>query len=1419
MRKLVLLNVFLLFICTIFCQYPEIHYERISDPQGLNDHWIQCLLQDRRGFIWIGGENGLYRFDGYDFVYYKDPPGCKNCPHFNPVYDVVEDNNGILWTISFGGVTLYDPEKERSFMAYRFGSASIAGSSFSYSKDMDLMKDSRGNIWATNDRGLIRFSYKENCNIKEMVFNKRPESILNINFFHLSQDTNSFKNLVLKIYEDSEGNIWTGCRDGLSVLRKGDTSFYRFEIEAEKKTISRTIIFDILQQNKDTFWILTDGADYLMTNVKKALHGSVPDGSVLCFKKFVVAKNQFAMILYKDRNNNIFIGTNFDVFKFKGRNEKDSLTFESLYKNMIDKNDYKNFKNICSILRDRSGILWIGDWYFGITKFNPDRSQFISYNNLSGDKITVTDINPINFDFKGNLWIGTAEGGLYKIQRGTNHMTRYYLDKPGNNSSSMEEIYPGIFWVGFESGLLEFNTLTGKFHNPLPEGEITNKLSNALVSNILKDQNILYLTTSNGIFVYDLSKKKLVRFYFISGDYSIAYSNNWIISPIKLKNGDIIAASALHGILKINYDAEKGNLSVTCIVTDSVLRSRNINLTHRFKLYQDSQGSLWMVEKTGLHKISLEKGEIFDYKLFKSIEFPQAWSIIEDNHGNLWIGTQFGLCRFNMNTSQTKIFTKVDGLPISSHQYNSVCKEKDGRLYFGGEGGFYSFHPDSIKTNTDVPPIVITDFRLFNKSVRVDTAKKAILTKNISCTSRIELRHNQHDISFEFAALDYTLPLKNQYAYELEGYQDEWIETDANNRIATYTNLDPGTYTFRVKGSNNDGVWNEQGASLTIIIHKPWYGTNLAWCIYILAFLCVVGGYIRWRLWRLKKEKAELENQVQERTQQIEDQKNLLEVQNQQITEHEQLKSRFFTNVSHEFRTPLSLIQSPVEELLDDPRRNEKERRKLNMVQRNVRRLLNLVNQLLDISKLDGSKMKLELAEANVMNHLRAIAGAFTSLAETKSIHYVCNFPKDEMKTWFDPDKLEKIAGNLLSNAFKFTPEGGEIIFTTQYKNSDDPRIERTLEFSVKDSGPGIPSGSLEKIFDRFYQVEESMKAEGGGTGIGLSLARDMARLLHGDISVKSEPGKGSTFAVSIPLGKDHLKGTEFILLKEAPETVVLMPEFQDNEERVMPDQEEISRDEKPIILIVEDNRDIRMQLSDNFQPGYIILEAIDGVAGLKKATETIPDLVITDLMMPRMDGVALCEKLKNDERTCHIPVIMLTAKVTLEDKITGFLTGADDYVPKPFQMAELKARVANLIEQRRKLRERFSHEVTLQPSDISITPLDEKFLNRAIEVVEKHMDDEDFSLAGFREEINMARSTLFRKLHALTNQSPTEFIRNIRVKRAADLLKQNFGNVTQISFEVGFKNLSYFNKSFKMLYGVSPAEYAKQSKRVMSDE
>jgi signal transduction histidine kinase/ligand-binding sensor domain-containing protein len=1160
MRKLVILIIFLPSIYTALCQYPEIHFERISDQQGLHDNWIKCLLQDNRGFIWIGGENGLYRYDGYNFVYYKDPPGCENCPQFYPVYDVVEDNQGMLWTISFKGITLFNPEKERSLLTYRFRSASVTGSSFTFSKNLDLMKDSYGNIWATNDMGLIKFSYKENRNSREVPFDKGPKSILNIDFFHLSQDTNSIRNLALKIYEDSEGNIWTGCADGLYVLRKGDIRFCRFEIEDEKKTTSVTYVRDILQQNDDTFWILSYGADYLMINVKAALHRSIPDVSLLGFRKFVVPNNQITSALYKDRKNNIFIGTDLDVYKYKGRNEKGIPTFESLYKKILDNKDYLSIKYTCSILEDLSGMLWIGHGTFGIMKFNPARSQFISYNSLTSSTFTNLNINPIHLDIRGNLWVGAYGGGLYRFQQETNKMQRYDLGATGNNIVCMEEIYPGVFWLGLSSGgVFEFNTMTAQFYDPLPPGNIANNMRWTQINDILKDQDQLFLTTESGLFVYDLIKKKLVQFSYPRND-SIGL-NNWTVSPIKLKNGEIIAASAHHGILKINYNAVKSNLSVNCIVTDSALRNNNINLTHACRLYQDSQGSLWMVEKIGLHRINLEGGKIHDFKLLKNIEFPEAWSIIEDNHGNLWIGTHFGLCRFNINTGQVKNFTKEDGLPISYHQYNSVYKDKDGRLFFGGNGGFYSFHPDSIATNTYIPPVIVTDFRLFNKSILVDTTKKAILTKNISCTSSIELRYNQNDLSFEFAALDYNLPLRNQYTYKLEGYQDEWIETGAYNRIASYTNLNPGKYVFRVKGSNSDGIWNEEGTFVNIIIHPPFWRTTLSYIIYGLLFLLFLRGYIYWRTRRLRKEKIILEKQVNERTEELkaaniqlekhqeelhevntlleEQKEELLQqkeelqstLENLQKTQEQLIESEkmaaiggLVAGVAHEINTPVGIGVTAISKLMDEVqkmaelyKKDEISRKDFKeflqstydageLIQRNLERTASLVQSFKQVSVDQVSEQQRVF---NLKSYFDDIIRSLYPKFKEKEVtfHVECN---DSLVVNSFPGAYAQIFTNLLLNTFThgFHDKEKGTVTISAIKNNNILRLE------YRDDGTGISMKDLPHIFEPFYTSDQRL-----GMGLGLSIVHNLVRQkLHGNISCESETGEGVRFRIELPV-------------------------------------------------------------------------------------------------------------------------------------------------------------------------------------------------------------------------------------------------------------------------------------------------------------
>ena len=554
----------------------------------------------------------------------------------------------------------------------------------------------------------------------------------------------------------------------------------------------------------------------------------------------------------------------------------------------------------------------------------------------------------------------------------------------------------------------------------------------------------------------------------------------------------------------------------------------------------------------------------------------------------------------------------------------------------------------------------------------------------------------------------------------------------------------------------------------------------------------------------LKEANQTLEQKVIERTCE-------LEKKNEQIMEMDQLKTRFFTNISHEFRNPLTLILSPLEDMLTKKELTEKNRITMERMHRSASRMLALINQLLDLSKIDSGSMKLELYESDLNRFLMIIFSSFIPMAERKNINYKFRIPEEEFRTYYDQDKIEKIVYNLLSNAFKFTPEGGTIDCSVKIWQDRKPKV---VEISVKDSGPGIPVELTEKIFDRFFQMEGTARQDLSGTGIGLSLTKELAEMQHGEIFINSKPDSGSEFTVTIPIGFEHLQQGEYVLkeLNDINESFVtihaILPNYYSGAEDHLIDVDEGS--DKQQILVVDDDADIRAHIIENMGDMFNLYEACDGKEGLDMAVDRIPDLIVTDLVMPNLDGLEMCEKLKTDLRTSHIPVIMLTAKATVENRIQGFETGADDYITKPFNMQELVVRIKNLIEQRQKLREQFSRDVILQPQNISITSFDEKFLNKAMAIIEENMNNFEFDVTKLTDKLEISRVQLFRKLKALTDQSPSEFIRTIRLKRAAQLLDKGFGNIAEVTYQVGFNNLSYFAKCFRELYGLSPSDYAK---------
>jgi signal transduction histidine kinase/DNA-binding response OmpR family regulator len=729
-------------------------------------------------------------------------------------------------------------------------------------------------------------------------------------------------------------------------------------------------------------------------------------------------------------------------------------------------------------------------------------------------------------------------------------------------------------------------------------------------------------------------------------------------------------------------------------------------------------------------------------------------------------------------------FDIADGLPTNEFRPGSVYR-RNGRLLFGSVNGFVAFHPDSIRDNASVPPVYITGFKVMEKQ------------RNVPAT-RVELRYNENFLSFDFVALNYILPEKNQYAYKMEGIDKDWVY-NGTRRFASYKNLDPGDYIFLVKASNNDGVWNQQGASLILTILPPPWRTWWAYSLYGSIGICLL--YVL-RQNTIKRERLKHELKLQR-------------LEAEKMQEINQLKSRFFANISHEFRTPLTLILGPLEKFLSRTHTDSEDKSLYLMMQHNAGRLLHLINQLLDLSKLEVGSLKLEPQPADLVAFLKATILSFTSLAQSRQIQYQLHFPADHPVMYFDADKLEKILVNLLSNAFKFTAGGGSVSVTVSFQEmpSEKQRPKQMLEITVKDSGIGISPEHIDKVFDRFYQANDSDTKQREGTGIGLALSKELVELHGGEISLDSERGKSATFTVRLPLEvvpitlpplhPDELpltKGTHRIIYEESEtENTADHPtiNYKNKKQRT------------PLLLVVEDNADIRWYIRENLNTQYQIVEAINGVEALTQAIELMPDLIVSDIMMPMMDGIELCRQLKTNECTSHIPVILLTAKAGEASQLEGLETGADDYLTKPFSRKELKVRIKNLIEQRARLRACFSKKVSVEPKQVAVTSADEKFLQRALAVVEANMANAEFDVETFGREVGMSRTHIHRKLKALTDQSVSEFIRTIRLKRAAQLLSQKAGNVSEIAYLVGFKEQSYFSRCFQQTFGCAPSEYA----------
>ncbi|RJP63367.1 MAG: response regulator [Ignavibacteriales bacterium] len=1353
---------------TIFAQsyLNNLKFEKYSTTMGLSSNAQRCITQDKEGFIWIGTDDGLNRFDGRTFKVYRTNQNDPNSLRSNIINCLFTDSKSTLWVgTTAGGLSRYDKYKD-NFTNYV---SSLDSNSLLNNDITTIAEDNFNRIWIGTSIGLHLYDPKINGFRNFTTVTGQPLNSGTIAYNH-----------VKKIIVDND-LLWIGYTTGiLTALNTKTLTFTHYKLF----DVSSTTVADFSVNN-----LILDGNKIWISTWSKGIW--IFDKSTGKSYPYEKEKSQYVNFIFKDNRNRIWYSPESKgLIMFDGKNEV-NYQFD-------DYDRYSLSSNILAdIFQDKQGNLWLankqGDLNY-LKLNNPFHSWYkkpSSFYGLSNNLLTV-----IIEDSKKRIWIGYQDGGIDIIDP-QNKQSRIHIK--GDNSSglgpgpvtSILKGRDGTVWIGkYLDGLKKYDEKTGRFTSfKHIDGDLESIAGND-IRHITEDRNgNLWLAIhGGGIDKFDPKTGKFFHHRRNDNNPSTTIISDWTFTAVCDKNNNIWVGT----IAGVSVLSEKSAIVKHYLANAPDGQDLSNNLSR--VIYIDSKDYVWIGTIDGLNKLDPRTNSIKKYFTGDGLPNTVILGILEDNNNDLWISTAKGLSKFLRQKEKFKNFSVLDGLVTDEFNMFSSFKSPTGELYFGGRDGLNYFHPDSIKTNKYIPPVYITDFKLFNQSApvkRENVQQDFYLQEEISFCKEVTLEYHQNVITIEFIALNYLNLEKNQYRYKLEGFDKNWT-LPGYKREVTYTNLPPGEYVFKVIASNNDGVWNTQGASLSIIVKPPLWRTKWAYAFYII-LLIVLLYYFRKIILHEAKVKRTIEME---------------ELEIQKLQEMDNLKMQFFSNVSHEFRTPLTLIVGPIEKLIRTTK-DELQQIQLKLIYRNANRLLRMINQLMDFRKIEEARLELNATQGDIINFIKDIVSSFEQEAKHRNIDFKYIPSHESFQLYFDSDKLEKIIFNLLSNAFKYTPDSGEISISVVVDN--EPGSSNNFIIKVKDSGIGIAKDLLPKIFDRFYQVKNQRTNQ--GTGIGLSFTYELVKLHQGQINVESEPDHGSEFIVSLPVWLNEEQLPKHISVNKTTEPA---QDFSISTitQRNIEIKNAVESNDLPRILIIEDNADMRLYIKNEFSDSYKISEAHNGTVGLEKAFEEMPDAIICDVMMPGIDGYQVCKTLKQDERTSHIPLVMLTAKSSEQHTIEGFESGADDYVAKPFNSALLRTRIKNLIESRITLRKKFIKDPFATIKDISPSKTDEKLLNKAYDIVEKNIENADFEVSDFANEMCMSRTQLYRKIQAISGQSVKEFIRIIRLKKAAELLLTTDQNVSEISVAVGFNSLSYFTSSFTEYFGMSPTKYLEKHTR-----
>lgn len=1368
------LPVLLLFACLnclfVAGQNPNFQFSHLNISHGLSNNQVTSFLKDQKGFLWIGTMSGLNRYDGYQFKIFRNNTRDTTSISGDNILGIKECPGGKIWIETRSGINIYDPITEkldRHVPAYLQTIGIPSNSNVS-----NIVKDKEGNFLFLSDSHIL---YKYTASTGKTVILYKPVnesntianvSVDNNNQYWLIQHNGLLRKIDAKtgrtllqtdvvakvfgkesvyyqLFIDGDNELWingTANTQGLVRYDPLSGTFVHYQKNSGYPRLNTDLVSSVQQDNMGNIWICTDHGGVNLYNKKENtiqyLLNNVDDEKSLSYNSISYA--------YKDSEGIIWLGT----FKKGISYYHENIIRFPVYRHQPSNPNSLNFDDVDRFVEDAKGNLWIGTNGGGLIYFDRANNKFTQYLHQPGNKNSISNniIVSLLLDHKQRLWIGTYFGGLDCMENGR---FIHYRNDPSNPVSLSDDRVWDIFedskknlWIGtFDGGLNKFDELHGIFNHYTTKS--SSPLHSGFVAVIMEDsQGKLWLGSYNGIDILDPITEKVTHF------------DNYTGNP--------------HGI-------------------------SNNNIT---SLLQDSRGLVWAGTTDGLNVYNRKQNNFQSFHKEDGMPDKIILNIVEDSRGQLWISSKKGVSQVTVkqtNNPDTPIsiactnYDELDGLQGAEFNEKAALKTSKGEIIFGGPNGFNLFNPADIVPVRSTPNLVFTDLQLFNKSVGIGEKVngRTVLPQSITNTSSITLHHNENILAIEFAALNFYNPEKIKYAYKLEGFNKDWVTTDGKMRKAIYTNLDPGTYTFRVKASYTNGEWSDKEITLKIKIRPPFWRTPLAYILYalVLAISLLIARKITVERTRMRFE-VEHQRKEAERVQAL-----------------DALKTKFFTNVSHEFRTPLTLILSPLEKIIKQIA-DEGQKQQLNLVQRNARRLLNLVNQLLDFRKIEVQEMKLHPAIGDIIGFSEGICHSFIDIAENKNIRLLFSSNMDHLEIYFDKDKLEKILLNLLSNAFKYTPDDGEVSVTMTCNEAAHNENDGIIAIEVKDTGIGISADQQEKIFERFFQTDVPESMVNQGTGIGLAITKEFVRLHNGIITVKSEPEKGTCFTVLLPAKKvcdSSARAASSSLPSEETEPIIF--------------EESQKTNKKKTILIAEDNEDLRFYLKDNLKRQYHVEEASNGKEGWEKAKLLYPDLVVSDIMMPLMDGIELAKKIKGETITAHIPIILLSAMGSEEKQLEGLNVGVNDYITKPFTFEILASKIRNLIAQQKLLQKRFQTQIEINPSEVTVTPVDEKFLKQALEIVEKYMDEPDFSVEDFSREMFMNRVTLYRKILSITGKTPLEFIRSIRLKRAAQLLEKSGMSIAEIAYEVGFNNPKVFSKSFKEEFHVSPSQYIANKK------